>query len=67
MRLLFLVLANPTHAVTVQELPVYTPSPEEQENPRLFAENVRQYMVWCVWLFGVYGMYCVLCVVCGVR
>ncbi|XP_051981660.1 lysophospholipid acyltransferase LPCAT4-like [Xyrauchen texanus] len=31
-------------SVTVEFLPVYTPSPEEQENPDLYAENVQKLM-----------------------
>lgn len=43
--LLFLVLANLVHTVTITELPVYVPSAEEKTDPKLFAENVRQYML----------------------
>ena len=27
------------------QLPVYVPSPEEQQDPKLYASNVRKYMV----------------------
>ena len=45
LRLFYLVVANPLHTVTVRELPVYEPSPAERADARLFANNVRQYMV----------------------
>ncbi|GAB4819331.1 hypothetical protein N2152v2_006377 [Parachlorella kessleri] len=44
-RHLFLVLCNPLHSVTCYELPVYVPSPEEQADPKLYANNVRKYML----------------------
>lgn len=44
-RLLFLILANPVHTVTIKELPVYVPSAAEAADPKLYAENVRQYML----------------------
>lgn len=44
-RHIFLMLANPIHSVTCYELPVYVPSPEEQANPRLYADHLRQSMV----------------------
>lgn len=42
---IFLMLTNPLHSVTIYELPVYMPSKEEQGNPRLYANNVRAYML----------------------
>jgi lysophosphatidylcholine acyltransferase/lyso-PAF acetyltransferase len=42
---IFLMLANPLHSVTVYELPVYMPSEEEKQSPRLFADNVRKVML----------------------
>jgi lysophosphatidylcholine acyltransferase/lyso-PAF acetyltransferase len=44
-RHIFLLLCNPVHSVTCFELPVYVPTPEEREDPKLFAENVRNMMV----------------------
>lgn len=41
----FLMLCNLTHHVTCYELPIYMPSPEERQDPVLYASNVRQYMV----------------------
>ena len=38
------VLCNPTHAVTIEFLPVYHPSASEKENPILFANNVQKVM-----------------------
>lgn len=49
LRLFYLVVANPLHTVTVRELPVYTPSAAERADPRVFASNVREYMVG-VWV-----------------
>lgn len=42
---IFLVLANPTHSLTVTELPVYVPNAEERADPKLYAANVRALMV----------------------
>lgn len=48
-RHMLLALANPTHSLTVYELPVYVPSAVERDDPKLYAANVRAYMVrcWC--------------------
>ncbi|KAK9815838.1 hypothetical protein WJX72_010562 [[Myrmecia] bisecta] len=42
---LFLALCAPFHRVTAYELPVYVPSPEEQQDPVMYAANVREYML----------------------
>jgi lysophosphatidylcholine acyltransferase / lyso-PAF acetyltransferase len=44
-RHLFLVLATLFHAARIVELPEYRPSAAEQSDPKLFADNVRNYMV----------------------
>lgn len=44
-RHLLLMMCQPFHTVTCYELPLYTPSPAEQADPRLYAANVRQYML----------------------
>lgn len=44
-RHMFLALANPTHSLTVYELPVYVPSAAERADPKLYAANVRAVMV----------------------
>lgn len=41
----FLMLAEPTHKVTVYLLPVYKPSPDERKDPHLYASNVRQMLM----------------------
>ena len=41
----FLMLCNPFHSVTCYKLPVYVPSPEEKADPRLYASNMRDFMV----------------------
>lgn len=38
------LLANPINRVEVEFLPVYTPNPEEQANPEIYAKNVQQVM-----------------------
>ena len=40
----FLQMCNPCHKVTVEFLPVYKPSPEEQDDPIIFANNVQKVM-----------------------
>ncbi|KAI8470877.1 MAG: glycerol-3-phosphate 1-acyltransferase [Monoraphidium minutum] len=45
LRHLLLMLTTPFHTATCYELPIYYPSPEEQADPRLYAANVRQYML----------------------
>lgn len=42
---LFLMMCEPFHGVTCYELPVYVPSLEEQQDPVLYANNVREYML----------------------
>lgn len=42
---IFLMLTTLLHSVTVYELPVYMPSKEEKGNPRLYADNVRAFML----------------------
>lgn len=44
-RHIFLMLAQPTHAVTVYELPVWVPNEEEQGDPVLYAARVRRAML----------------------
>lgn len=44
-RHLLLMLTTPFHSVTCYELPVYFPSREEREDPKVYAAGVRQYMV----------------------
>ena len=44
-RHILLMLAQPTHAVTVYELPVWTPNEEEKGDPVLYAERVRRAML----------------------
>lgn len=39
-----LLLSEPLHSATVYELPVYVPSPEEQADAKLYAQNVRAAM-----------------------
>ena len=41
---LWLLLANPVNRVRVDHLPVYRPTPEEKEDPVLFAGNVQAVM-----------------------
>ncbi len=40
----WLLLARPFNEVEVTFLPVYAPSPEEREDPELFAGNVQRVM-----------------------
>jgi len=42
---LLLVMCEPGHSVVCYELPLYKPSPEEAKDPRLLADNVREYML----------------------
>jgi lysophosphatidylcholine acyltransferase/lyso-PAF acetyltransferase len=44
-RHLLLMLTTPFHSVTCYELPVYYPTPEEAADPKLYAANVRRYML----------------------
>jgi len=44
-RHLFYLMAQPFHALTVLELPVYVPSPAEQADPALYARGVREAMM----------------------
>lgn len=44
-RHLLLMLTQPFHSVTCYELPIYFPSPEEKADPKLYATNVRQFML----------------------
>lgn len=44
-RHIFYMLAQPTHAVTVYELPVWTPNAEEAADPALYASRVRRAML----------------------
>eukprot|EP00887_Chlorella_sp_A99_P007753 scaffold20.g7753.t1 len=44
-RHIFLMLCNPLHSAVCYELPVYVPSPEEREDPKLYARNVRREML----------------------
>lgn len=41
---LFLLFCNPWHKVTVEFLPVYTPSEEEKTDPIVYTRNVQQTM-----------------------
>ena len=41
---LFLILCCPFNKVTLEFLPVYTPTEEEKENPIIFANNVQDVM-----------------------
>uniref|UniRef100_A0A7N0V5Y1 Phospholipid/glycerol acyltransferase domain-containing protein n=1 Tax=Kalanchoe fedtschenkoi TaxID=63787 RepID=A0A7N0V5Y1_KALFE len=43
-RHIFLLLCQFVNYIEVKELPVYYPSEEEKENPKLYAENVRNLM-----------------------
>ncbi|CAM8935937.1 unnamed protein product [Rhodiola kirilowii] len=43
-RHVFLLLCQFVNYIEVKELPVYYPSEEEKENPKLYAENVRNLM-----------------------
>lgn len=40
-----LVMSSFLHTAQIFELPMYFPSDDEQNDPRLYADNVRQYMV----------------------
>lgn len=44
LKLLWLTLTQPHSSCEIEFLPVYTPSQEEQSNPKLFASNVRALM-----------------------
>ena len=41
---LLLIMASPLNKVTLEFLPVYTPSAEERQDPILFANNVQKVM-----------------------
>lgn len=44
-RHIILMMCNPIHEVTCYEFPVYYPSDEEKKDAKLYADNVRDYMV----------------------
>lgn len=44
MHLLWLTLTKGFSNVEIEYLPVYRPSEEEKQNPKLFAQNVQQLM-----------------------
>lgn len=44
LKLLWLTMTQPTTTVEVEFLPVYVPSEYEKQNPKAFAEGVRNVM-----------------------
>ncbi|CAH1778543.1 unnamed protein product [Owenia fusiformis] len=44
LKIIYLTLCNFHNSIEVEFLPVYKPNQEERENPKLFAENVRELM-----------------------
>lgn len=51
LKLLWLTMTQPTTTVEVEFLPVYVPSEYEKQNPKAFAEGVRNVMAKYVELF----------------
>lgn len=50
-RHVILLLCQFVNNITVMRLPLYYPSQEEKDNPKLYAENVRRLMAREVYLF----------------
>lgn len=45
LRHIHLTMSSFLHSAHIYELPMYFPSEEEKSDPRLYADNVRKYMV----------------------
>lgn len=62
-RHVFFLLCQFVNYMEVTKLPVYYPSQQEKDDPKLYAENVRRLMAHEVWIliwfvsFGVYGQW----------
>ncbi|XP_068722822.1 lysophosphatidylcholine acyltransferase 2-like isoform X2 [Montipora capricornis] len=46
--LTILLLCQPSNVAEIEFLPVWNPTKEEKENPKVYAEHVRQYMARCL-------------------
>lgn len=53
LKLLWLTMTQPTTTVEVEFLPVYVPSEYEKQNPKAFAEGVRNVMAKYVILYYI--------------
>lgn len=50
LKLLWLTLTQIQSACEIEFLPVYVPSKEEEQNPKMYANNVRKVMAKYVWM-----------------
>lgn len=60
LKLLWLTMTQPTTTVEVEFLPVYVPSEYEKQNPKAFAEGVRNVMAKYAYI--IYNDYIISCV-----
>lgn len=57
LKLLWLTMTQPTTTVEVEFLPVYVPSEYEKQNPKAFAEGVRNVMAKYVYPIQYYYVF----------